>query len=107
MPSQQCRLNAERCSRLAERARRPATRQNFAALADTWAKLAAQLESDEALLNALLKLEVSERIDALPLALSLRAWPPLSNDAGRSSHQDERIRQTTALIGSFNIRRWG
>ena len=41
---QECRLNAVRCLRLARRARRPEERQNFAALAVTWTKLAAELE---------------------------------------------------------------
>jgi hypothetical protein len=52
MPSHQCRLNAERCLQLAERAGRPEMRQNLTALAETWTRLAAQLESDEALLSA-------------------------------------------------------
>ena len=83
MPSHQCRLNAERCLRLAQRARKPEMRQNLAALAETWTKLAAQLESDEALLSALSDLEVSEPIDALTLALKLRSWPPRSNERRR------------------------
>ena len=41
---QECRLNALRCLTLARRARRPEARQNFAALAETWTKLAAELE---------------------------------------------------------------
>ena len=72
MPAHQCRLNAERCLRLAERARRPEVRQSLTALSETWTKLAAQLESDEALLSALLELEVGEPYDALPQALGLR-----------------------------------
>jgi hypothetical protein len=72
MPAHQCRLYAERCLRLATQARRPEVRQNLTILAKTWAALAAQLESDEALLNALSELEVSERYDALPRALRLR-----------------------------------
>jgi hypothetical protein len=58
-------------------------RQNLTALAETWTKLAAQLESDEALLNALSELEVSEPIDALTLALKLRSWPTRSNERRR------------------------
>jgi hypothetical protein len=80
MPSDQCRLNAQRCLRLAERARKPEMRQNLAALAKTWTKLAAQLESDEALLKALSELEVFQPIDVLTLALKLRSWPPRSNE---------------------------
>ena len=73
MPAQQCRLNAERCLQLANRARRPELRQNLTALAETWTKLAAQLESDETLLSALL--ECSEPMGDLPLALNIRSWP--------------------------------
>ena len=83
MPAHQCRLNAERCLRLAQRARKPEMRQNLTALAGTWTKLAAQLESDEALLNTLSELEVSEPIDALNLALKLRSWPRQSNKRRR------------------------
>jgi hypothetical protein len=72
MPAHQCRLNAERCLALASRARRPEARQNFTALAETWTKLAVQLEADETLLAALLQLEPSE-YDALPRALRLIA----------------------------------
>lgn len=61
--------------RLAERARRPEMRQNLTTLAETWTKLAAQLESDEALLSVLSKLEVGEPIHALTLALKLHSWP--------------------------------
>ena len=51
--------------------------------AGTWTKLAAELESDEALLNALLELDVNEPIDALPLALKLRSWPTQSDSRRR------------------------
>jgi len=67
MPAHQCRLNAERCLRLAERARRPEMRQRLTALAETWTKLAVQLESDEALLSVLSKLEVGKSIHALTI----------------------------------------
>ena len=83
MPAHQCRLNAERCLQLAKRAHRSEMRQNLAALAETWTKLAAQLESDETLLSALLELEVSEPNDALTLALKLSSWPPQSNEPRR------------------------
>jgi hypothetical protein len=72
----ECRLNAERCLRLGERARRQEARQNFATLAETWTKLAAELESDQALLQALSELNISEPRDALPLALNLRSSAP-------------------------------
>jgi hypothetical protein len=72
--SEQCRLNAARCIRLAKRARRPEVRENFTALAETWTRLAAELESDGALLRALSELEFSEPYYALPQALKLRSW---------------------------------
>jgi hypothetical protein len=68
----QCRLNAKRCLRLAARARRPEARQTLTALAETWTRLAAELESDEVLLCTISELEFSEPSDALPQALKLR-----------------------------------
>jgi hypothetical protein len=72
---EQCRLNAARCLKLAKRARRPEMRETFTALADTWTRLAAEHESDEALLRAISELQLSEPYEALPLALKLRSWP--------------------------------
>ena len=72
---EQCRLNAARCLKLAKRARRPKMRETFTALADTWTRLAAEHESDEALLRAISELEFSKPYEALPLALKLRSWP--------------------------------
>lgn len=72
---EQCRLNAARCLKLAKRARRPEMRETFTALADTWTRLAAEHESDEALLRAISELEFSKPYEALPLALKLRSWP--------------------------------
>ena len=69
----QCRLNAARCLALAKRARRPEVRQSFTALAETWRKLAAEVESDEALLRAISELEFGEPYEALPFALNLRS----------------------------------
>lgn len=69
----QCRLNAVRCLRLAKRARGPEMRENFTALADTWTRLAAELESDQALLRAISELEFSEPYYALPSALKLHS----------------------------------
>lgn len=80
MPSHQCHLNAERCLRLAKRARRSAMRENLMALAEAWTKLAAQLESDEALLDALSKLEINEPMDDLVVALKLHSWPKRSTE---------------------------
>jgi hypothetical protein len=68
-----CRLNAVRYFKLSERAKNPARRQKLAALAETWTKLAAELESDQALLNALSQLEFDEPFYAVPEALNLRA----------------------------------
>ncbi len=67
----QCRLNAEHCLRLAERARIPKARETFTTLAKTWIGLAAQLESEQALLSAISELEFAEPYDALPRALKL------------------------------------
>jgi hypothetical protein len=50
-----------------------ARRQHLASLAQTWAKLAAELESDQALLNALTEINVDEPFYAVPEALNLRA----------------------------------
>jgi hypothetical protein len=72
---EQCRLNAARCLKLAKCARRPEMRETFTALADTWTRLAAEHESDEALLRAISELQLSEPYEALPLALKLRSWP--------------------------------
>ena len=71
MPAHQCRLNAERCLALAKRASRSEARQTFTNLAETWIRLAAQLEADETLLGALSELEPREPYDALPRALRL------------------------------------
>jgi hypothetical protein len=68
-----CRLNAERYFTLSERAADPARRERLVALAETWARLAAELESDQALLNALSELQFDEPIYALTEALNLRA----------------------------------
>ena len=73
--SQQCRLNAAHCLALAEQAISPHSRQDFIALADTWNKLAAELESDDALLQAISEIEFSEPCYDLPLALNIR-WAP-------------------------------
>ena len=71
-----CRFNAARCLRLAERARRPELREHLTALAKTWTKLAAEIESDQALHSAILELELGERYAALPQALRLRSYAP-------------------------------
>ena len=68
-----CRLNAVRCFKLSEHAKDPARRQSLAALAETWTQLAAELESEQPLLNALTELEFGEAFYAVPEALNLRA----------------------------------
>ena len=68
-----CRLYAARYLKLSERAEDPARRQSLAALAKTWLNLAAELESDQALLNALSEINVDEPFYAVPEALKLRA----------------------------------
>lgn len=67
----QCRLNAARCLALAERAWRPEVRQAFIDLAQTWKKLAAEIESDQALFRAISEMEFGEPYEALPFALKL------------------------------------
>jgi hypothetical protein len=69
----ECRLTAARCLRLAELASNPVKRHSLDTLAATWTKLAAELESDQALLNALLALELGEPHYELAVALKLRA----------------------------------
>ena len=69
----QCRLYAARYLQLSERAEDPARRQSLAALAQTWLNLAAELEADQALLNALSEINVDEPFYAVPEALNLRA----------------------------------
>jgi hypothetical protein len=69
---EQCRLNAVRCLKLSQRAKDPTRRHILAALAETWRKLAAELESDQRLLNALSELEFGEAFYAVPEALNLR-----------------------------------
>jgi hypothetical protein len=69
----QCRSYAARYLKLSERAEDPARRQSLASLAQTWLNLAAELESDQALLNALSEINVDEPFYAVPEALNLRA----------------------------------
>jgi hypothetical protein len=83
---EQCRLNAALCLKLAKRARRPEMRETFTALADTWKRLAAEHESDEALLRAISELEFSKPYEALPLALKLHSWPTSVTKAALSRH---------------------
>jgi hypothetical protein len=68
-----CRSNAARYAELSQLAKDPARRERLVALAETWTRLAAELEADEALLNALSELQFDEAFYALPKALNLRA----------------------------------
>ena len=61
-----CRSIAARYSELSERAKDPTRRQRLVVLAETWTRLAAELEADQALLNALSELQFDERFYALP-----------------------------------------
>jgi hypothetical protein len=74
----ECRLRALHCSQLAETAATTELRQPFIDLAETWKRLAAELESDQALLRTLGELEFSQQpsepYEALPLALGLGSW---------------------------------
>jgi hypothetical protein len=59
--------------KLSERASDPARRERLGAEAETWTKLAAELEADQALLNTLSELEFDEPCYELPTAMHLRA----------------------------------
>lgn len=67
----QCREYAARYSALAKRAWRPEVRQVFTELAETWTKLAAEIEADQQLLGTLSEIEHGEPYEALPHALKL------------------------------------
>jgi hypothetical protein len=74
----ECRLNAARCSELAKTAATPELRRSFITLANLWKELAAELESDQAFLNAMSEFEFSpqacEPYEVLPSVLNLRSW---------------------------------
>jgi hypothetical protein len=61
------------CLKLSQRAKDPTRRQDLASMAETWEKLAAELDSEQALLNALSELEFGEPFYAVPEALNLQA----------------------------------
>jgi hypothetical protein len=69
----ECRVNAICHSRLADGASNAETRMSFAVLAETWSRLAAELESEQALINTLSELEFGEPCYVLPVALRLKA----------------------------------
>lgn len=74
----ECRVNAAQCSKLAQNAITSEC-DAFVALAKTWKKLAAELEADHMLLQALSELHLtSQPYEALLCALNLHpglTWP--------------------------------
>ena len=56
----QCRSHSERCLALAKRSKKAKDRETFLALAETWRKLAAETESDGALLRTISQMELGE-----------------------------------------------
>jgi hypothetical protein len=68
-----CRLNAARYTELSERAKDPTRRKKLVDLAETWTRLASELEADQALLNALSELQFDEPVYAVPEVLNSRA----------------------------------
>jgi hypothetical protein len=68
----QCRLYAARYLERSRRAKNRERRANLAALAKLWTKLAAELESEQALLNTLSEINLDEPFYAVPEALNLR-----------------------------------
>ena len=71
--SEKCRVNALLCSVQAAQAPTPQSRHDLIAMADTWNKLAAELESDDRLLQAMSEIELNEPAYGLTLALNIRA----------------------------------
>jgi hypothetical protein len=70
----QCRVNAARCVSLSQRAKEPGERASLTAMAEAWAKLAAEEESDHALFRMISDIEYGEPYDALPRAMRLAPW---------------------------------
>ena len=62
----QCRLNAGSCMALARRAGTPEAREAYSEMAQTWKRLAAETESDEALFRAISEMDFGEPSEALP-----------------------------------------
>ena len=67
-----CRLYAARCLGLAKRAREPKARQVFSEMAETWNRLAAETEFDQAQSQSISEMELGEPDDAPPNPLKLR-----------------------------------
>jgi hypothetical protein len=57
---------------IAKRARKPEVQRTFTEMAETWTRLAAEMEADQTLFQALSEMEFDEPRDALPNALKLR-----------------------------------
>jgi hypothetical protein len=74
----ECRQHARRCAELAEQARTPDMRQTFLQLSDTWIRLAAELESAQAFLNA---------VNGLEITTPIAGDPSLPGDADPSQSQ--------------------
>jgi hypothetical protein len=69
----ECELNEARFRQLAESASTPNERESLLSLAETWKRLLAETQAEEALLDTLVSMELSgEPWNALPKALSLR-----------------------------------
>ena len=56
----QCRLHSERCLALAKRSKKAKDRETFLTMAETWRKLAAEIESHGALLRTISEMELGE-----------------------------------------------
>ena len=57
----ECRLNAALCAQLAETAATPELRETCIALAESWKRLAAELDSAQAFLDAMSELELRDQ----------------------------------------------
>ena len=73
---EKCRMYAARYFRLSKTARTPERRDLFLRMAETWARLAAETEADEALLRTLLEFDFGpDAAEILPTTLKLSSWP--------------------------------
>ena len=83
--AQQCRWNAAHCLASAKHATELQSREDFIALADTWNELAAELESDEGLLQVMSEMELSATYYNLASALNMRAWSRSPRDPKKAT----------------------
>lgn len=67
----ECRLNAAHCAELAQTAV-PLESKGLEALAQTWKRLAAELEAEEMLLQVFAELHLASPYEAMLLALNIR-----------------------------------